>query len=53
MFDRFSCAAMSGIDKQIVDRANELASLSARGENMIAACAILSASEMEELEEAV
>lgn len=49
----FSCAAMNGIDQRIVARADELASLAARGENLVAACAILSESEMRTLEEAV
>ncbi|KAJ5794039.1 DNA mismatch repair protein MutS core [Penicillium paradoxum] len=46
------CAAVNGIDPAIVSRANEIASLSARGENIVAACAILSPEEMEDLEEA-
>lgn len=48
-----SCAAMNGISQTIVDRANELAALSARGENLVAACATLSAEETETLAEAV
>ncbi len=48
-----SCAALNGINKVIVDRANELASLSARGENLIAACAVLSLEEMQALQDAV
>jgi DNA mismatch repair protein MSH5 len=48
-----SCAAMNGINQAIVDRANELASLSARGENLIAACAVLSDEEMQALQDAV
>lgn len=44
---------MNGINQNIVTRANELASLSARGENLIAACATLSAEETKALEEAV
>ncbi|OJJ63521.1 hypothetical protein ASPSYDRAFT_190986 [Aspergillus sydowii CBS 593.65] len=46
------CAALNGINKVIVDRANELASLSARGENLIAACAVLSLEEMQALQDA-
>jgi hypothetical protein len=50
---RYSCAAINGIDPAIVSRANEIASLSARGENIVAACAVLSSEEMQDLEEAV
>ncbi|KAJ5767203.1 uncharacterized protein N7511_004819 [Penicillium nucicola] len=46
------CAAINGIDSAIVCRANEIARLLARGENIVAACAVLSPREMEELEEA-
>jgi hypothetical protein len=48
-----SCAALNGISKPIVDRANELASLAVRGEDFIAACAELSEEEMQALQEAV
>jgi len=53
--DKFelSCAALHGIDPAIVSRANEIASLAARGENLIAACATLSAEETQLLENAV
>lgn len=44
---------MNGIDQSIIARANELASLSARGENLAAACAVLSTEETQALEEAV
>ncbi|KAL4958995.1 MutS family protein MSH5 [Aspergillus stella-maris] len=46
------CAALNGINQAIVDRANELVTLSARGENLIAACAVLSAEEMKALQDA-
>ncbi|OJI90821.1 hypothetical protein ASPTUDRAFT_163445 [Aspergillus tubingensis CBS 134.48] len=46
------CAAMNGISQTIVDRADEIASLSARGENLIAACAVLSAQETQALDDA-
>ncbi|KAL3473321.1 muts domain V-domain-containing protein [Aspergillus californicus] len=46
------CAAMNGINAAIVNRANELVCLSARGENLIAACAVLSAEEMQALQDA-
>lgn len=49
----YSCAAIAGINPNIVSRANELATLSARGENLIAACAVLSDRETQVLEEAV
>jgi hypothetical protein len=51
--NRNSCAALNGISKPIVDRANELASLAVRGEDLIAACAELSEEEMQALQEAV
>ncbi|KAL5002701.1 muts domain V-domain-containing protein [Aspergillus recurvatus] len=47
------CAALNGISQAIVDRANELVTLSARGENLIAACAVLSADEVKALQDAV
>ncbi|KAE8401294.1 muts domain V-domain-containing protein [Aspergillus pseudonomiae] len=46
------CAALNGINETIVERANELASLAVRGENLTAACAMLSAEEIHALEEA-
>ncbi|EDP56350.1 DNA mismatch repair protein Msh5, putative [Aspergillus fumigatus A1163] len=49
----YNCAEMNGINQMIVNRANDLAALSARGENLIAACATLSAEETETLAEAV
>ncbi|KAJ5975477.1 hypothetical protein N7481_009184 [Penicillium waksmanii] len=47
------CAAINGIDAAIVARADEIASLAARGENLIAACAILSTEESKCLQHAV
>jgi hypothetical protein len=44
---------MNGIDPAIVSRADELASLSSRGENLVMACARLSKKEEGILEEAV
>lgn len=44
---------MNGIDQAIIARANEIAALCARGENLVAACAKMSVEEMEALEEAV
>ncbi|KAJ6121588.1 hypothetical protein N7512_004053 [Penicillium capsulatum] len=46
------CAAINGIDGAIVARANEIASLAARGDNLVAACAVLAADEMQALQEA-
>ncbi|KAL3463308.1 muts domain V-domain-containing protein [Aspergillus heterothallicus] len=46
------CAALNGISKTIVDRANEFVSLTARGEDLIAACAELSEEEIQVLQEA-
>ncbi|KAJ5358895.1 DNA mismatch repair protein MutS core [Penicillium cataractarum] len=46
------CAAINGIDAAIVARANEIALLAARGENLIAACAVLSPEEIQNLQEA-
>ncbi|KAJ5332567.1 DNA mismatch repair protein MutS core [Penicillium brevicompactum] len=48
----YSCAAINGIDPVVVSRANEITSLLARGENIVAACAALLPGEMEDLEEA-
>jgi DNA mismatch repair protein MSH5 len=48
-----SCAAINGIDPAIISRATEIASLSARGENLVAACAVLSPEETQALKEAV
>ena len=46
------CAAMNGVAPEIIRRAEELILLSARGEDMVAACAIVSEEETEELVEA-
>ncbi|KAF7718142.1 Uncharacterized protein PECH_005592 [Penicillium ucsense] len=46
------CAAINGVDAAIVERANEIALLAARGENLMAACAVLSAQEVQTLHEA-
>ena len=44
---------MNGVDQAIVDRADELALLSARGEDLVAACATISEKEEVDLKTAV
>ena len=44
---------MNGISPAIVERANELATVSAQCDDLVAACATMSAEEEEDLEDAV
>lgn len=47
------CASINGVDQKVIDRAEELLLLAARGEDLVEACAKLPAAELEELDEAV
>jgi len=48
-----SCAAVNGIDRSIVLRAEELTILASKGEDLVAACAPLADEELLELDIAV
>lgn len=49
----FSCAAINGVEPAVVDRAEELVLLSARGEDLVTACTKISEQEEKDLEIAV
>ena len=48
-----SCAALNGIDATIVDRANYLMEMSAKGEDLVSACSKPSEKEEDDLKDAV
>ncbi|KAL2043280.1 hypothetical protein N7G274_003586 [Stereocaulon virgatum] len=46
------CAALNGVDRAVVDRANELVELIAKGEDIVATCATISPEEEDDLKDA-
>ena len=48
-----SCAALNGVDATIVDRANYLVEIDARGEDLVSACTKISKKEEDDLNSAV
>jgi DNA mismatch repair protein MSH5 len=49
----YSCAASNGVPPEVVQRAEQLISLSLEGEDLVAACCQMPDDEAAELEEAV
>ncbi|OAG13030.1 uncharacterized protein CC84DRAFT_1255161 [Paraphaeosphaeria sporulosa] len=48
----YNCAAMNGVPKEIIERADQLIEMTLKGQDLIAACSIMPQSEALELEEA-
>ena len=48
-----SCAALNGVDATVVDRANHLVDISAKGEDLVNVCAEISRKDEEDLKDAV
>ena len=48
-----SCAALNGVDATIVNRANYLVEISAKGDDLVTACAGVSEKEKNDLRDAV
>lgn len=48
-----SCAALNGVDATIVDRANYLVEICAKGDDLVASCAGVSGREENDLRDAV
>lgn len=51
--ENLSCAALNGVDAKIVDRANHLAKITAKGEDLVTVCAAISEKEEGDIKDAV